>query len=141
MERRIYLWGDSISKGIVLDRETGGYRVAKRRCTALLRADGLDLAPIRQSIATIMELAPDYEFRTTVVKPLHEEGDFPAIGELIRGAKQYFLQYFTDRAKPEDGLKDVFSLYSFGVEVFSIALSCDSSYSNRAFANEDESKW
>ncbi|MBQ6663250.1 MAG: anaerobic ribonucleoside-triphosphate reductase activating protein [Firmicutes bacterium] len=67
--------------------------------------DGLDLAPIRQSIATIMELAPDYEFRTTVVKPLHEEGDFPAIGELIRGAKQYFLQCFTDRdSVPFEGL-------------------------------------
>lgn len=37
-----------------------------------------------------------YEFRTTVVKELHEEEDFRKIGEWIRGAENYFLQKFED---------------------------------------------
>ena len=56
-----------------------------------------DLSPIRESISLIMSKAPDYEFRTTVVEQLHEESDFRAMGEMIRGAKAYFLQGFIDR--------------------------------------------
>ena len=59
--------------------------------------DAVDLAPIRESIELLMTLAPDYEFRTTVVKELHEAADFTGIGQMIRGAKRYFLQAFTDR--------------------------------------------
>ena len=55
------------------------------------------LGRIRRSIGLIMELAPDYEFRTTVIRQFHEEKDFAEIGEMIRGAKRYFLQSFTDR--------------------------------------------
>ena len=36
----------------------------------------------------------DYEFRTTVCHPIHEVKDFKEIGELIRGAKRYFIQSF-----------------------------------------------
>ena len=57
----------------------------------------IDLAPIRESIATVMTSAPDYEFRTTVVRELHEASDFHAIGKMIEGARRYFLQSFTDR--------------------------------------------
>ena len=57
----------------------------------------VDLAPIRQSIELLMTAAPDYEFRTTVVAELHEAADFAEIGQMIRGAKRYFLQAFTDR--------------------------------------------
>ena len=55
------------------------------------------LGRVRRSIRLIMELAPDYEFRTTVIRQFHEEQDFAEIGEMIRGAKRYFLQSFTDR--------------------------------------------
>jgi len=58
---------------------------------------GIDLSRVKESIALIMEKAPDYEFRTTVVKEFHEEKDFEGIGGLIRGAGKYFLQAFTDR--------------------------------------------
>ena len=56
-----------------------------------------DLAKVSKSIRLIMEMAPDYEFRTTVVKEFHEAADFEKIGELIFRAKRYFLQCFTDR--------------------------------------------
>ncbi len=55
----------------------------------------LDL--MRRSIRLIMELAPDYEFRTTVVQELHDERDIREIAWIIEGAKRYFLQAFTDR--------------------------------------------
>ena len=55
------------------------------------------LGRVRRSIRLIMELAPDYEFRTTVISQFHEEQDFAEIGEMIRGARRYFLQSFTDR--------------------------------------------
>ncbi len=57
----------------------------------------VDPAPVRASIAAIMEQAPDYEFRTTVIREFHESDDFHEIGRMIRGAKRYCLQAFTDR--------------------------------------------
>ena len=64
-----------------------------------------DLDTIKKSIAIIMDLAPDYEFRTTVVRELHSDEDFREIGKLISGAKRYFLQSFTDRdSVPFQGL-------------------------------------
>lgn len=52
---------------------------------------------IRESIALLTGGTTEYEFRTTVVRELHDEHDFEAIGQMITGAKRYFLQSFTDR--------------------------------------------
>ena len=57
----------------------------------------MDLAPVYASIEALRAAASDYEFRTTVVDELHDAADFAAIGEMIRGAKRYFLQPFKDR--------------------------------------------
>lgn len=57
----------------------------------------VDMDAIRRSIALLMGSGVDYEFRTTVVKELHEAADFEEIGRMIRGARRYFLQCFTDR--------------------------------------------
>lgn len=57
----------------------------------------LDTEPVRRSIDILMNSDRDYEFRTTVVKEFHEEKDFEEIGEMIRGAKKYFLQQYTCR--------------------------------------------
>ena len=56
----------------------------------------IDLDAIKESISLLISRAPDYEFRTTVVKGFHEKGDFEEIGKMIAGAKKYFLQKFTD---------------------------------------------
>ena len=58
---------------------------------------GLDLTPLYESIRLLKEGRVDYEFRTTVVAEFHEDACFPEIGEMIRGAKRYYLQKFTDR--------------------------------------------
>lgn len=57
---------------------------------------GIDTEKIKESIAFLLSDQVDYEFRTTVVRGLHEKEDFNGIGELIRGAKRYFLQTFVD---------------------------------------------
>ena len=51
---------------------------------------------VKESIALLLGGAVDYEFRTTVVKPLHTADDFDGIGRLIRGAKRYFIQCYKD---------------------------------------------
>ena len=58
---------------------------------------GLDLDPVRESAAWLLEGHVDYEFRTTVVRQFHEAEDFLAMSEWIAGAEQYFLQSFVDR--------------------------------------------
>lgn len=59
--------------------------------------DKVDLDKIYESINTLKTGQIEYEFRTTVVDELHSEEDFYKIGEMIKGAKRYFLQRFTDR--------------------------------------------
>ena len=59
--------------------------------------EGMDLAPVYESIDLLRSGTVDYEFRTTVVDELHDENSFRDIAELISGAKRYFLQPFTDR--------------------------------------------
>lgn len=55
-----------------------------------------DTAPIEHSVNMLMQSSIDYEFRTTVVKELHDKNDFTAIGEWIKGAPKYFLQGYVE---------------------------------------------
>lgn len=54
----------------------------------------IPLENIKQSIDILLENRVDYEFRTTVVKEQLTFDDFEKIGELIKGAKKYYLQKF-----------------------------------------------
>ena len=58
--------------------------------------DKLNTDNIKESIKFLLGGRVDYEFRTTVSSELHNVEDIKAIGELIRGAKRYFLQNFED---------------------------------------------
>ena len=76
----------------------------------------IDIAPIDESIQMLKESAIDYEFRTTVVRELHDAEDFEEIGRWISGARHYYLQPFTDRdAVPDKTLSapDPISLHQF----------------------------
>ena len=53
-----------------------------------------DTRRILASIQIIMDSAPDYEFRTTCIKPLVNESVIDTIGRHIKGAKRYALQRF-----------------------------------------------
>ena len=65
-------------------------------------------AGIERSIKIIMEKAPDYEFRTTVVRELHETQDIVKIAEWLKGTKHYYLQTYVDSG---DILSEGFSAY------------------------------
>lgn len=51
---------------------------------------------IKESVDFLLSDIVDYEFRTTVVKELHNEDDIVSIAKWIKGAKRYFLQGFVD---------------------------------------------
>ncbi len=55
-----------------------------------------DVARVIESIGIIKESGVDYEFRTTVVSPLHRASDFEEIARLIQFAPRYYLQNFVD---------------------------------------------
>lgn len=78
---------------------------SKEKYAATCGLQTVDMEPIYRSVSLLMSGNTEYEFRTTVVKELHEEKDFEEIGSMIAGAKRYFLQAFTDRdSVPFDNL-------------------------------------
>lgn len=54
------------------------------------------LSEVRESADLLLDSSIEYEFRTTVCKPLHTEKEMEEIGRWLRGAKRYFLQSFVD---------------------------------------------
>ena len=64
---------------------------------------------IEKSISIIMNKAPDYEFRTTVVRELHTPKDIEKIAQWIVGTKHYYIQTYVDSG---DILCSGFSAYS-----------------------------
>ena len=54
------------------------------------------MTKINDSVEFLMSGVVDYEFRTTIVKELHNEDDIQDIVSWIKDAKKYFLQGFID---------------------------------------------
>jgi pyruvate formate lyase activating enzyme len=54
------------------------------------------LDPILESVDFLLSSPLDYEFRTTIVKELHNREDMLSIGKWLSGAKAYFLQSYQD---------------------------------------------
>jgi pyruvate formate lyase activating enzyme len=48
---------------------------------------------VRKSVKMIMESGIPYEFRTTLSPDLHDKGDIAKMGELLRGADKWYLQF------------------------------------------------
>ena len=69
-----------------------------------------DLDAIKETVDFLINGTLDYEFRTTVVKELHSEQDFVAIGKWLSGAKAYYLQAYRDS---EEVLQPGFSSFSY----------------------------
>jgi pyruvate formate lyase activating enzyme len=61
-----------------------------------------DLANIKKSVKIIMDSKLPYEFRTTVVPGIVSKEDIPKMGEIIKGARVWYLQGF----KPDTDLID-----------------------------------
>ena len=69
----------------------------------------LDLARIEESIAILKSSVIPYEFRTTVVRGIHEPEEFDAIGKWLAGSRAYFLQAFRES---ENVIKEGFSAFT-----------------------------
>ena len=81
----------------------------------------VDMEKIKKSIDILMQGKIDYEFRTTVAKPLFSTEDFVEIGRMIKGAKRYYLQGFLDSG---DIIGEGLSAYSDDeMKTFSEAIS------------------
>ena len=75
---------------------------------ALTAGRNVDLDNIKESISMIMNSGLVYEFRTTLVDTYHEISDIKEIKEMIKGAKKYRLQKFTDHGTCiKKGLQEV----------------------------------
>ena len=57
---------------------------------------GFDTSKILESINIIRSNGVEYEFRTTVVSPLHRPEDFGELAKMVEGSPRYFLQNFVD---------------------------------------------
>ncbi len=57
---------------------------------------GFDTSKILESINIIRSSGVEYEFRTTVVSPLHRPEDFGELAKMAEGSPRYFLQNFVD---------------------------------------------
>ena len=63
---------------------------------------------VKESIDLLINSNINYEFRTTLVRELHNEADIYEIGELIKGANKFYFQRFTDHGECiEDGFHEV----------------------------------
>ena len=56
----------------------------------------LDLGPVEESVALLMENKVPYEFRTTVIKEFHNKEIFEGIADWIGNCEKYFLQSYVD---------------------------------------------
>ena len=69
---------------------------------------GIKLAPIKESIDLLINGKCDYEFRTTAVSELLDDNAVREIGQLLKGAKRYFLQgYVESEFVPDKSLTPV----------------------------------
>lgn len=57
---------------------------------------GFDVSKIQMSIEIIRSSGIEYEFRTTVVAPLHNGESIAGAAQMVKGSPKYFLQNFVD---------------------------------------------
>lgn len=102
--RRLY--NDRLIDYVAMDIKTGPsdyFRVAglSEVENSIFTASGQNLLEnVKESVDFLMHETDSshftYEFRTTVVRELHNEASFKEIGEWIQGASRYYLQSYKD---------------------------------------------
>ena len=92
----------------LLDYVAMDLKNSKEKYAATVGKKDLELERIEESVAILLECKIPYEFRTTVVKQLHEKEDFVKMGQWINGAGAYYIQSYRDN---ENVIQRVFSAY------------------------------
>lgn len=80
----------------LLDYVAVDIKATKEKYAQTVGLENLQLSRIEESVALLKQWNGAYEFRTTVVKGLHEREDFAQIGEWIRGCKNYYIQSYRE---------------------------------------------
>ena len=100
---------DELLKRKLVDYVAMDIKTSRENYKSVAGTEHLDMEKICRSVQMIMDRAPDYEFRTTVVKELHGREDFQRMGEWLKGAKVCYLQAYRDS---EGVIRPGFSSYS-----------------------------
>ena len=90
-DRLAALIGDNLLDYVAMDIKNAPQQYAQT-----VGIGQFDPTPVQASATLLMQGAVDYEFRTTVVRGLHDENSFQQIGQWLAGAKKYYLQQFVD---------------------------------------------
>ena len=90
-DRLAALIGDNLLDYVAMDIKNAPQQYAQT-----VGIGQFDPTPVLASATLLMQGAVDYEFRTTVVRGLHDENSFQQIGQWLAGAKKYYLQQFVD---------------------------------------------
>jgi len=91
-----------VEKGLV-DYVAVDAKNSPARYAQTVGRENFDLSPVEESIRFLMEGAVDYELRTTLVSPLHDEASLEEMGKWLASLapgmlpKRLFLQRFADR--------------------------------------------
>ncbi len=85
------LFADALVDYLAIDVKTAPARYAE------LHDRPVDISALQASCRLAIEVAPEYEFRTTCVPGLVGDDELVAIGEQIRGARRWILQQYIPR--------------------------------------------
>lgn len=69
----------------------------------------MDMDAIYESVSFLKSGVLDYEFRTTVMRELHDASDFESIAQWLAGCRAYYLQAYQES---ENVIRPVFTSYS-----------------------------
>lgn len=72
----------------------------------LITSTNINKDNILQTVKLIKNSTVDYEFRTTIIKSQLSFDDFEKIGQMIKGAKRYYLQKFVSSEILDKSLKN-----------------------------------
>ena len=85
-DRLVRLWEQGLVDYVAMDVKN-----SPERYPETVGVPGLDLTPVRDSVAWLLEGHVEYEFRTTAVRQLHDAASFQAIGPWIASGCQTVL--------------------------------------------------
>lgn len=80
----------------MLDYVAMDIKASKEKYAFAAGVQELDLARIEQSVYLLKNSGIPYEFRTTVVKGIHEIKEFEEIGSWLSGCRAYYLQAYRE---------------------------------------------
>ena len=88
--------GSLLEEGL-LDYVAMDVKASKEKYPETVGLPGLDVSKLEQSVSLLISQDKiPYEFRTTVVKGLHDAEEFETIGKWLSGAKALYLQGYRE---------------------------------------------